>query len=71
MCLCYAESFHEEGNSYVIKKYHFYCKCKYDDEYIFNAYKYHPFIVKILNGMQSSYSCKNLGPLKFVTFVFK
>ena len=68
MCLSNAESFDEEGNSYVIKMYHFYCKCKYVDEYIFNAYKYHPFIGKILNGMQSSCSCRNLGPFEVCDF---
>ena len=68
MCLCNAESFHEEGNGYVIKMYHFYCKCKYDDEYIFNANKYLTFIGKILNGMQSSCSCRNLGPFKVCDF---
>ena len=61
MCPCFVESFHEEGNSYVKKQYHFICKCKDNQEYFVHTCQYHLCIGKLLYGMQSNCSCKNLG----------
>ena len=68
ICPSYVQSFHDDGNSYVKRLYHFYCKCKDDHEHFVHTCKYRPYICKMLDGMRSSCGCKNLGPYEIFEF---
>ena len=68
ICPSYVQSFHDDGNSYVKRLYHFYCKCKDDHEHFVHTCKYRPYIGKMLDGMRSSCGCKNLGPYEIFEF---
>ena len=68
MCPCYVGYFHEEGNEYVKKLCHFYCKCKDDHQYFVHTCKSHLCIYKRLDGMQLNCTCKDLGPYEIFNF---
>ena len=68
MCSCYAQQFHEEGDGYFKKLYHFKCKCN-NKHVVYNlSCKKHPFVTAKIPEMDPKSQCAFIGPQEICNF---
>ena len=68
MCPSYVKNLHDEGNSYVKKLCHFYCKSTNDHDHILFILVRSPLYVQNAGRNAKNCSCKNIGPFDICKF---